>query len=68
MVKITSKITMEEHQKSKWDKVKGYLLDNLLVILLFVSICLGIGLGAAMREANLDDREKMYFAYVFNLI
>ena len=46
----------------KKDKVKEYLMSNLLVILLFLAICMGIGLGAAMREVDLDDREQMYFA------
>ena len=62
MVKITSEITMEDQREGKLEKMKGYIMSNLLVILLFVAICLGIGLGAAMREANLDEREQMYFA------
>ena len=59
ITRIEPTLTMGGRKK---DKVKEYLMSNLLVILLFLAICMGIGLGAAMREIELDEREQMYFA------
>ena len=59
ITRIDPNLTMGGRKK---DKVKEYLMSNLLVILLFLAICMGIGLGAAMREVELDEREQMYFA------
>ena len=43
------------------EKCKRFIKNNLLLVLLLCSLCLGIGLGAAMRSVELNDREKMYF-------
>ena len=43
------------------EKCRRFIKNNLLLVLLLCSLCLGIGLGAAMRSVELNDREKMYF-------
>ncbi len=46
----------------RMEAVKKQAKNNLLVILLVLAIASGVGLGAALRAANLDKREQMYFA------
>ena len=44
-------------------KTLRFFKNNLLIILLIAALGIGIGVGAAVRSANLDKRDRMYFAF-----
>ena len=54
--------------KTCLQKTRRFLRTNLLLILLISALAIGIGVGAAVRSANLDRRERMYFAFPGDLL
>lgn len=58
----------EQPKKSCKGRTAGFLKHNLLLLLLVASLAVGIGIGAAVRSANLSKREQMYFRFPGDLL
>ena len=52
-----------EKPETKARCVGRFFRQNLLILLLISAIGIGVGVGAAVRSAELDKRERMYFAF-----
>ena len=55
-----------------WIKIKRSLknnnvIDQLIIILIIFAVILGIGIGFALRKANLSDSDKVYFGFLGEL-
>ena len=69
---ISEPIKPEPINDNIWIKIKRSLknnnvIDQLIIILIIFAVILGIGIGFALRNANLSDSDKVYFGFLGEL-